>query len=242
MEKCSLKEWVATNEGWQDWLKKAWNWSPANQQTMGTYPSQYVDASGKQVPQAPNSALQPQQAARAMPQQQQAQQRKTVGFRVADMENLKASITEYLGLISRFMTAVHQHIPYPDFIRRAVNSFEKNVGPDYANLYKKVQWINDMNKLARSQYEWTNLFTEGIKINYKRFEEMVTAMRNLAMKMKYWVQAMMSKLPPQMAAAVNDEYSKIQRQQGLVGRQVQWLQGKLQQLMQANNINYGGGW
>ena len=157
-------------EGFRDWLRKfcdaAMNWRPVNQQNIGTYPGKYVDAQGNEIPEAPDSAMQsrprpamPQQpmqrAARALPGGYgPATQKKTVGFKIADMQNLKSAITDYLGMISRFMTVIHKQVPYPDFIRMAINSFEKHVGPAYQNLFKKIEWIDNMNALARSQYEW----------------------------------------------------------------------------------------
>jgi hypothetical protein len=99
-----------------------------------------------------------------------------------------------------------------------------------------------MNTLARSQYEWAvneEILLEAIRINYKKFEEMVAALQNLAMSLRNWVYEMTNKLPEQQGRRIKAIYEKnILRQQAFVGRQVQWLQGKLQQLMQANNIPY----
>lgn len=258
METYSFRDWY--NESMWDWAKRAghaaMNWSPANPQTMGTYPSKYVDAQGKEIPDAPDSAMQPpmaqpmqsKRAARALPGgygPTTQPQKKTVGFRISDMDNMKAAITDYLGLVSRFMTTVHKQVPYPDFIRKAVNSFEKNVGPAYKDLYSKVKWINDMNTLARSQNEWASeeLFAEAVKVSYRRFEEMVAALRNLASTMKNWVYNMASKLPPAQGQRVKAIYDQnILRQQAFVGKQVMWLQQKLQQLMQANEIPYKDNW
>jgi hypothetical protein len=219
MESYGFKQWYS--EGMWDKLKSVGRalgtWSPVTQQTMHTYPSRYVEPT----------------------QPTQQPQKKTVGFRISDMDNLKVAITDYLGLISRFLTVMHKQVPYPTFMRAITNRFETEVGPAYRDLYTKIKWINDMNALARSQYESTELLEEAVKINYKRFEELVAAMRNLAMALKYWVYDIVKRLPDAQGQRLKAIYDQnILRQQAFVGRQVQWLQSKLQQLMAANNIPY----
>jgi len=227
---------METNEGFKDWFRKfgdaALNWSPVNKDTMNTYPSQYAPPT------------QPIAAQRKLPQQVQAPaKQKTVGFNISDMQNLKSVISDYLGMITRYLNVIHRQVPYPDYVRRIINSFEKHVGPAYQDLGKKVQWIDQMNTLARSQYEWeadeAALFLESVRINYKRFEEMVKAFQTLAMTFKRWVYAMVERLPEGQGSRLRAIYDQnILRQQAFVGKQVQWLQQKLAQLMQANNIPY----
>ena len=80
METCSFKDWY--NEGLWDYAKKAGrflgNWSPVNPETMPTYPSRYVEPTQRSTPQ-----VQP--------------QKKTVGFRISDMDNFLLGINKNLS-------------------------------------------------------------------------------------------------------------------------------------------------
>jgi hypothetical protein len=250
METYGFRDWY--NEGMWDWAKRAGhaalNWSPANPQTMGTYPSKYVDAQGKEIPDAPDSAMQspmaqPRRAARALPGgygPTTQPQKKTIGFRINDMNKLHAAVTDYLGLISRFIEKLHATNPYISFTKNSIDEFEKNVGPPYEKLYSKVKWINDMNTLARAQKnESVEVFLEVVKVGFKRFEEMVAAIKELAGALRIWVYNTARRLPQGHAQELMNAYQKnIVSHQTNLATQVQWLRSKIQELMQMHNIPY----
>ena len=83
------------------------------------------------------------------------------------------------------------------------------------------------------------MLLEAVSINYKRFEEMVKSLQELAMLFKRWVYAIVERLPQTQGQRLKAIYDQnILRQQAFVGKQVMWLQQKLAQLMQANNLPY----
>jgi hypothetical protein len=199
MENCTF------NEKFSDWLKKVWNWSPVNKDTIGTYPGQYVDAQGNPIPQAkeiptatpvaqPIPMAQPvqRQAAKAMgqwgPQGRQAVDTR-VKFNRQLLIQLMSSVDNHLSLLDQFANRVSQQTRNPQSQEYITSSYQKQVGP-YANKLRHwVGWAKDLiNQLPTREWgEDEELILEAIKVGYKNFENAMKAIQDVTSAMRNWV-------------------------------------------------------
>jgi hypothetical protein len=196
MENCTF------NEKFSDWLKKVWNWSPVNKDTIGTYPGQYVDAQGNPIPQAkeiptaqPIPMAQPvqKQAARSMgqwgPQGRQAAVDTRIKFNRQLLIHLMSSVDNYLGLLDQFANRVSQQTRNPQSQQYITSSYANQVGP-YANKLRQwVSWAKDLvNQLPTREWEEDDeVILEAIKVGYKNFENAMKAMQDVTSAMRNWV-------------------------------------------------------
>lgn len=198
MENCTF------NEKFSDWLKKVWNWSPVNKDTIGTYPGQYVDDQGNPIPQAKEiptaqpaqptaQPAQPMgQAARAMgqwgPQGRQAVDTR-VKFNRQLLIQLMTSVDNYLGLLDQFANRVSQQTRNPQSQEYITSSYQRQVVP-YANKLRQfVGWAKNLiNELPTREWEEDDeLMLEAIKVGYKNFENAMKAMQDVTSAMRNWV-------------------------------------------------------
>lgn len=178
----------------------------------------------------------------ANPQQQApVQQKRTVGFSAADLNNVRVAMVDYLGIISRYMTFVQKQLgSNPRLLQSASNAFEKGpAGAAYNQLRQWINWIKETTAQVGTQNE--AVFLEGIKINYKNFEQMKYAMQKMSSSMRNWVAQVAKSLPPEQAQALQSNYDQyVVVKQGALAKQLLWLDRKLQKLMARNNIPYQG--
>lgn len=264
-----FKKWTddsLTEADWKDWFRGVGDkfkgvgrmlgyGSPANQQTIGTYPGKYVDASGKAIPNAPDSALQPKaqpmrKAARALgyaaPQQRQAatqqQAPQRVKFTAEDLLQVKAAISDYQGLVKKFYHKLNSELSKinPRAEQYAKSVFNQQVLPHYERLKSWIKWVDDMiSWLPKRESVEDEFLMEAIKVSHRDFEQMAASIKALTQSMGRWVDGLGQQLGPRfMNWAKKLFIDTLTKRQYHLDAQFNTLAGKLKELMQAHGRNY----
>lgn len=266
-----FKEWAddsLTEADWKNWFRGVGDkfkgvgrmlgyGSPVSQQTIGTYPGKYVDAAGKEIPEAPDSALQPQQAqqpmrkaARALgyaaPQQRQAvpqqQTPQRVKFTAEDLLQVKAAISDYQGLVKKFYHKLNSELAKinPRAEQYAKSVFNQQVLPHYERLKSWIKWVDDMiSWLPKRESVEDEVLVEAIKVSHRDFEQMAGSIKALTQSMGRWVEGLGQQLGPNfMNWAKKLFVQTISAKQQNLDSQFMKLADKLKQLMQAHGRGY----
>jgi len=259
-----FKGWVDQNISEADW--KSWfgnvgdkfkqagrvlgNWSPVNADTINTYPGRYEQPQQQSQRGRPVSPMLGGSGGTPTPQNfgTAAPQKQSVGFRAADLDNVKVAITDYLGMISRYMEFVIQQLQKinPRLGQGAATNYEQKVAPSYAKLRGWVGWVNNKkmelaNYKAQRNAPREHSILEGVNVKHTDFEAMKADMQNMSNAMRTWVQLLANNLPPEHARRFQAVYDKhVVQKQGILAQQLLWIDRKLQQLMNMHNIPYKG--
>ena len=184
-----------------------------------------------------NIKVRPGQNVEAQPQKQK------VGFNASDILKVKESMRDYVGLLSRFIRYVINQVnarePHSGTsIRYAYD--QSGVQAAYTELQKWYKWIDERAKEAQMQKsEW--VIEEGIRVNYKNFEQMQKAMQQMVATMRQWVGQFPKLMKSDLVKDLKSIYDQnVVLKQGDLARNFLWLNQKVQELMQSRGVNYQG--
>jgi hypothetical protein len=171
----------------------------------------------------------------------QATAKKTT-FSIEDFKGVRDGIFHYLDTISTWSSNVGHWLlrKYPETNRQVISLFQTEVEPHYSNLVIWGKWIEEMIQQRRLQKnEW--ILTEAIKISYKAFENLKSAMQNLTQAMTKWVDAIAYHLPSLLGEKLKTHYyHNVQNRYGELARRFTWLHQKIQELMGIHGKAYSG--
>lgn len=235
-----------------DWLKKKSNnamLAPMDQQPITAEQRTSTRRSATLAPMAqqPSSAGQrvsQRKSATLAPMSQQpptAGQRgpKTVPFKMADLVNLKNSIQDYQGLVSKFLTSIQEHLAtkmsqYKRLPKLIAGSFEQMVGRPYQQLHLVPGWIDQMRiRLNQKKQRNESILIEAVSVNYQHFKQITQTILTMTKAMDRWVRMLSEKLGGTVQSLYDAELSS---KQSILMQQAAWLDDKVSELMQANRV------
>lgn len=183
-----------------------------------------------------------------------------VNFTGNELRQVLNSSRNYLNAIRGIPGGIKQltqaHPDFVPYLHGIKDSLESQVGPAWKEMNKWVGWAENMlSQLPKNEWgqEDNELLTEAIKVNYRNFENMAMAMRNLKNSLNSWYKNTIEKIS---SSAISDDMKmkasefansvKLFLQEKIMPRakaltdHLSWLLKKVQELMTLNNRPYSG--